>query len=668
MHIPLCLSRLLSQRPALSHNAAARRPRSDGQVLVIFAISVLVLIFFIGLAVDAGSLYITYGQLKRGIDAAAVSAANTFKRGEDLTSMTAAAQEVLRLQNMDMSQLNLQVSICDNDGDGETDADLATSAPDFYARCPKSGEAPRKLVWVQATLRAPFYFLTLMGFHGVDLSSFSIAEAAPVDLVLVLDVSESMGLESADYNSLADYNPDLTCNNYVVNSSEDPDSTLACKPLWNAKKAASALINNTLYQGYDRVSVITFDSQARVVFDLTSDLNQADSRLWSDVTLHDDPYVYKIWSKWLDQWNYDPTAGAYVQTRQFLFNPVNPEDRDGDGRDADDPGVLGYSCPDPTTMSPAQYDQIMADRWWDYNPGNTDTSKDVPGSQVDPYGWGGVPCDDDNVLDAYDWDSDGVYTSTDTAMANAYYNRYVLYYNGGATPTIFPSLSPLSTCTGCGLRLANNEFKKYGRPGAVWVMVFLSDGDANLSDTAGSGEATFHIGDTPNTGGAIGSSFHSGFCNSQLGQTWWLGPGWCKDSDFTPRYCLYETAANDPLHLYKRMDECPSDSTKIWVQADTSEVRKYSVVDYARDMADAAVQENEMAIYTIGLNVDANSSAEKLLRYIAWVGDDPYRDREDPCDGAATGTSCGQYYYSTASDLARIFDDIASRIYTKISE
>jgi hypothetical protein len=275
----------------------------------LFSPSVLVLIFFIGLAVDAGSLYITYGQLKRGIDAAAVSAANTFKRGEDLTSMTAAAQEVLRLQNMDMSQLNLQVSICDNDGDGETDADLATSAPDFYARCPKSGEAPRKLVWVQATLRAPFYFLTLMGFHGVDLSSFSIAEAAPVDLVLVLDVSESMGLESADYNSLADYNPDLTCTNYVVNSSEDPDSTLACKPLWNAKKAASALINNTLYQGYDRVSVITFDSQARVVFDLTSDLNRRIAVCGVMLPCMTTRSSINL-SKWLDQWNYDPTAGA----------------------------------------------------------------------------------------------------------------------------------------------------------------------------------------------------------------------------------------------------------------------------------------------------------------------------------------------------------------------
>ncbi len=628
-------------------------------MLVIFGVALLVLIFFVGLAIDAGSLYVTYGQLKRGIDAAAVASANTFKRGENLTSMTEAAEEVLRLQNMDMSNLNLQVNICDNDGDGATDADLATTAPEFYARCPQAGQATRKLVWVQAHLKAPFYFLSLMGFYSMDLSSFSIAEAAPVDLVIVLDVSESMGVLTSTYDELSDYNPRNTCN---PASKDRTDNTDACLPLWNAKDAASQLIGNTLYPGYDRVSIITFDSQARVVFDLTDNLSEAQNRLWDQVELHDDPYVYNIWPKWLDQWDYDDAAGDYVRTRQFLFNPVNPEDRDGDGQDYDDPARLGYSCPDPFTMSSAQYQQILSDRWWDYNP-DSDPSKDIPGSPVDPHGWGGVPCDADDKLDAYDWNSDGVFTQADHDAAVSYYNYYRTYYGGD----LQPSFSPLSTCTGCGLRLAANELKEYGRPGAVWVMVFLSDGDANLSDTAGEG-TTYSQGDTPNTGGAVDASFPSGFCNSTLGESWWQGPGWCKDEDFEPRYCLYETEANDPDHKYLRQDECPNDSTPVWVGSDPGDVQRYSVVDYARDMADAAVQQNEMAVYSIGLNVESDSSAEELLRYIAWVGDDPYRERSDPCAFTAGNTTCGQYYFATPDDLKRVFDDIASRIYTKISE
>ncbi len=81
------------------------------------------------------------------------------------------------------------------------------------------------------------------------------------------------------------------------------------------------------------------------------------------------------------------------------------------------------------------------------------------------------------------------------------------------------------------------------------------------------------IGDTHNTGGAIGGSFHSGFCNSQLGQTWWLGPGWCKDPDFTPRYCLYELPPTTPCTCTNAW-MMPKRFNKIWVQADTSEVRK----------------------------------------------------------------------------------------------
>ncbi len=41
----------------------------------------------------------------------------------------------------------------------------------------------------------------------------------------------------------------------------------------------------------------------------------------------------------------------------------------------------------------------------------------------------------------------------------------------------------LSTCSGCGVRQGANQLKGGGRFGSVWVMVFLSDGAANLSDT-----------------------------------------------------------------------------------------------------------------------------------------------------------------------------------------
>ena len=88
-----------------------------------------------GLAIDAGVLYITYGQLKRAVDAAAVAAANEFKRGSTLASMREAADEELRFHNINTGA-DLDLYICDADGDGIRDAALQTAVPTFYDRCP----------------------------------------------------------------------------------------------------------------------------------------------------------------------------------------------------------------------------------------------------------------------------------------------------------------------------------------------------------------------------------------------------------------------------------------------------------------------------------------------------------------------------------------------------
>jgi len=50
------------------------------------------------------------------------------------------------------------------------------------------------------------------------------------------------------------------------------------------------------------------------------------------------------------------------------------------------------------------------------------------------------------------------------------------------------------------------------------------------------------------------------------------------------------------------------------------------------------------------------------------VGDDGDRTT-DPCSTAAANTSCGQYYFApSGAHLRTIFEDIAARIYTRISQ
>ena len=118
------------------------KKQEKGQTLVIFAIAALALVFFIGLAVDSGSLYVTYGQLKRAVDSAAVAAANEFKRQEPgheadvIPKMTNSAVEILKLQNIDPNNVQLDIRLCDSDFDGFRDNDLACRGSRFLQPMP----------------------------------------------------------------------------------------------------------------------------------------------------------------------------------------------------------------------------------------------------------------------------------------------------------------------------------------------------------------------------------------------------------------------------------------------------------------------------------------------------------------------------------------------------
>ena len=557
-----------------------------GQTLVILAIAFLALLAFIGLVTDVGSLYITYTQLKRAVDAASVAAANNIKistPGEPYEvrkqKVTEAAREMLSLHDIN-DLTTLEVYLCDD----------ADKPADFASMCPSSGESPRKLAYVKAEQNAPVYFLHLFGISGVPFGTSAVGEAASVDLVLVLDTSESMASDSCDQAPGGDVDPPCTAD-YDPNDFSPAVCNAAnnCYPLRQAKDAAKILISRLL-PGHDRVAIVHYDYQAQHVFGLDGDIANAMSAV-DTIQVHDDaPAALLEWSKT------SPMGGYRV------FNPINPDDRDGDGEDADP----GAPCTDLL----------------DYRTGGA--GKDLWDDDT------GEPCDDDAILDAYDWNGDGDYSNDhDEALTKS--------------PD---QISQVSTCIGCGVRLATDVLRAGGRPDSVWVMVFLSDGIANLSDTHATNP------DIPN-------SFHYGFCGSDPATSFWSS--YCIDKNTGSgdgRFCIDDPAS-----------ECPPDTTS------TAESGPYSVEDYAYDMIDQAAllestNENEplgedMVVYAVGL--DAARVGADILRYMANLGEDGERDT-DPCTGVPATQNCGNYYYApTGAYLDQIFENIASRIFTKIS-
>ena len=158
------------------------------------------------------------------------------------------------------------------------------------------------------------------------------------------------------------------------------------------------------------------------------------------------------------------------------------------------------------------------------------------------------------------------------------------------------------------------------------------------------------------------------------------------DPNIVTRHCPSLAVCSDP----NRCDD-PTDSSTCWYTnwgetITQTIIWNYDADDYARDIADLASSQ-QIAMYTIGFGpkvISASSgradAGERLLRYIADVGDDGDLETA-PCGSdfywddvvvdpiPNLGEQCGNYYYApNAAALEDIFEDIASRIFSRITQ
>lgn len=213
------------------------RKQERGQALVLVAVSFVVLLAFIGLVVDVGQVFINYAHLRRAVDSASLSAAAQFREFRTITQMTQAANEFLRLNGID--DATATVEICP-----------PTATPPFSDPVLCTAPWRRKLVRVRADSEVQLSFLTLVGIHKVPISAEAIGEAASLDVIMVLDTSQSMAYESDPGKD----DPTL-CN---------PN----CQPFVQVRQAAANFVEN-LYFPYDRVAIVQFDQGASIVQPLT---------------------------------------------------------------------------------------------------------------------------------------------------------------------------------------------------------------------------------------------------------------------------------------------------------------------------------------------------------------------------------------------------------------
>lgn len=227
-----------------------------GQVLVVVAVAAIGIIAIIGLVMDVGLMFIGNARLRRAVDSAAIAAALQYRQGFDTPSLTNAADEFLNLNGFGFTN-------------GQATVDDCATQPHDTTLCTTP---PRKLVRVHATADVQLAFLPVIGIDHVSISATATSETASVDVVLVIDRSESMtyGDPSVGTHPVGDPMRDpYYCNRAVDNGLPHTDSnghvhTSACQPFFTVVKSA---INFTdiLFFPYDQMAIVTFDKEAGVL-------------------------------------------------------------------------------------------------------------------------------------------------------------------------------------------------------------------------------------------------------------------------------------------------------------------------------------------------------------------------------------------------------------------
>jgi len=267
-----------------------------GQAMLLIMLAFIGLIAFVGLAIDAGILFAHIGHLRRGVDAAALSAANQIRQGfteTELETIVRTSAEELILLNLPAGspgELAVVVETCETVG---------TTIPNCTV-----GGAKRKLARVEAALDVNLAFLPMVGWNHVTIRADAISEAASIDLVLVIDNSTSMAYDASctdgddddgdgvndDCDRDTQYpwpgnndpwaeNPvrcpgmDLATDPCMDGGSEFdlPDDYFRyptvcnfygnCEPFEQVRTAAGVLIDS-MFVGYDKISLVTFNKFA----------------------------------------------------------------------------------------------------------------------------------------------------------------------------------------------------------------------------------------------------------------------------------------------------------------------------------------------------------------------------------------------------------------------
>jgi hypothetical protein len=150
------------------------RKNESGQAVILLALGFVALLAFVGIVTDVSLMFVRYSTLSRAVDAAAIAAAGQMRSDRTFGEVGLAARQFIEFHGLD--PLDVLVETCE-------------TSPNDPGLCPLD---QRKLVRVTATIISPTIFMRLLGFGNIELTAVAVSETAVLDVVIMMDVSESM--------------------------------------------------------------------------------------------------------------------------------------------------------------------------------------------------------------------------------------------------------------------------------------------------------------------------------------------------------------------------------------------------------------------------------------------------------------------------------------------
>ncbi|HVM62065.1 MAG TPA: VWA domain-containing protein [Verrucomicrobiae bacterium] len=154
--------------------------RERGQVLIMLALFLIVLLLFVGLGIDLGFAYITQARLSKALDAAALAGMNNYYQGTT--------------QAVHIAQATFAANFAPNTNNVSPGYVIGTPSPSITF----SNAGNNVVLNVSATATNKTFFLGLLNVGGmINLNTFAVGQSAqatrlPLIMTLVLDRSGSM--------------------------------------------------------------------------------------------------------------------------------------------------------------------------------------------------------------------------------------------------------------------------------------------------------------------------------------------------------------------------------------------------------------------------------------------------------------------------------------------